>query len=109
MSDKHKHDGELDSDLKEYFSYKENKNYAYQDPMNEQDMNIRKMSKDKEKQIEDYKRDKDFYYKSDSKKNEEEMVHRDAERNFEEEKKVRKSSLEIIKDTEKQHRESADS
>ena len=43
------------------------------------------------------------------KKNEEEMVHRDAERNFEEEKKVRKSSLEIIKDTEKQHRESADS
>ncbi len=103
MSEKHKHSGQgedEDKDLKAYYAYEEKKTYAFQDQISEEDIQRRKLSKDREKQWEDYKRDKDFYYKVGRKRTDEELVQRDAERNFEQDKKLRKTSKEIVRETE---------
>ena len=54
-------------DLNEYYSFHE-QSYKYQDPISEEDILRRKESKEREKQLEDFKRDQDFYYKKDRKK-----------------------------------------
>jgi hypothetical protein len=85
-------------DLNEYYSYHEQP-YKYQDPISEEDILRRRESKDREKQQEDFKRDQDFYYKKDRKKTDDDMVQRDAKRDFEQEKRIRKPSIEIVKET----------
>lgn len=98
---KHQHTEKDDEDLRDYYSYEENKHYVFQDPISQEEKNRRKFSKEREKQIEDFKRDADFYYKVQPKEKEEEMVHRDADRSFEKDKQLRKSSIDIVKGTEK--------
>jgi hypothetical protein len=84
-------------DLNEYYAYHEQP-YQYQDPINDEDILRRKESKERQKQLEDFKRDQQFY-KKDRKKTDEEMVQRDASRDFEKEKKIRKTSAEIARET----------
>ncbi len=85
-------------DLNEYYSYHEHP-YKYQDKLNDEDIIRNREDKEFEKRKVNFDKDKKFYFSKDIKMTEDEMVHRDAERDFDKEKKRRKSSAEIARET----------
>src|SRR5690349_19401288 len=88
-------------DLNENYSYNEQP-YQSTDKIDDEGILRKREEKEledwKKKENEDFKRDKKFYHVIDTKKTDEGMIQRDVKRDFDFDKRGRKSSLEIARD-----------
>jgi len=85
-------------DENEYYSTHEHP-YKNQDNINDQEIIRNREDEELQKRKENFEKDKQFYFGKDTKKIDEQMIQRDLNRDFEKEKRIRKTSAEIARET----------